>query len=51
MVNRELEDIYYSEEARMGWKEAPCNGLWSMELDLFITMIEGKGWRLWKLEY
>ena len=43
MVNRELEDNNYSEEVRKGWKEARCNGLRSVEVDL-LRMIEGKGW-------
>ena len=42
MVDRELDDNNYSEEARKGWKEARFNGLRSLEVDL-LRMIEGKG--------
>ena len=48
IVNRELEDNYYSEEVQKSWKETRCNGLWSVEVDLLKT-IEGKGWRWQKL--
>ena len=34
MVDREPDDNYYSEEVGKGWKEAQCNGLRSMEVDL-----------------
>ena len=37
------------EEVRKGWKEARCNGIWSVEVNLSIGMIEEKGWRWWKL--
>ena len=34
VVDWELDDDYYSEEVRKGWKEAQCNGLRSVEVDL-----------------
>jgi hypothetical protein len=37
------------EEVRKGWKEARRNGIWSVEVNLSIGMIEEKGWRWWKL--
>ena len=42
VVDRELDDNYYSEEVRKGWKEAQCNGLRSVEVDL-LRMIQGRG--------
>jgi hypothetical protein len=42
MVDRELGDNNYSEEVRGGWKEARCNGLRSVEVDL-LRMIDGRG--------
>jgi hypothetical protein len=50
MVNMELEDNYYSKEVHKGWKEARCDGLWCVEVYL-LRMIEGRGWRWWKLGY
>ena len=44
MVDRGLDNNYYSVEVQKGWKEARCNGLRSVEVDL-LRMIEGKGWR------
>jgi hypothetical protein len=37
------------EEVLKGWKKARCDGIWSVEVNLSIGMIEGKGWRWWKL--
>jgi hypothetical protein len=37
MVNRDLEDNYYSEEVQKGWKKPPYDGLCSEEEDLFIN--------------
>ena len=42
VVDTELDDNYYSEEVRKGWKEAQCNGLRSVEVDL-LRMIQGRG--------
>jgi hypothetical protein len=42
VVDRELDDNYYSEEVLKGWKEAQCNGLRSVEVDL-LRMIQGRG--------
>jgi hypothetical protein len=50
VVDKELDDNYYCEEVRKGWKEAQCNGLRRVEVDL-LKMIQGKGWRWWKLGY
>jgi hypothetical protein len=50
MVDRGLDDKNYSEEVRKAWKEARCNGLRSVEVDL-LRMIAGRGWRCWKLGY
>jgi hypothetical protein len=46
MVNRELEDNYYSEEEQKGLKEAGYNGFWGdrEEVDL-VRIIDKKGWR------
>ena len=49
VVNGQLEYNHYIEEVRKGWKEARCNGIWSVEVNLSIRMIEEKGWRWWKL--
>jgi hypothetical protein len=50
VVIRELEYNYYSEDVRKGCKEASCNGLRSVEVDL-LNMIEEKGRQLWKSGY
>jgi hypothetical protein len=50
VVDRELDDNYYSEEVRKCWKDAQCYGLRSVEVDL-LRIIQGRGWRWWKLGY
>jgi hypothetical protein len=50
MVNRELEHNHNSEEVQKGWKEARCNGLSSVEVDI-LRMIERKGWQWCKSGY
>jgi hypothetical protein len=44
VVNGELEYNYNSVEIRKDWKEARCNGLSNVEVDL-LRMIEGEGQR------